>query len=277
MATESPYVAIAAHRPNDVRLGGALITMVEPHLGYERAYNRWYEDDHFYAGARVGPWVFAGRRWVATRELQTLRYPEDTILVNPVTSGCYISTYWHIDGHYDDVVQWSIAAMSDNLYFQGRTFTERTHVYTTFNRYGFGVLRRPSGPLRPEHALDHPFAGLVVEIVDAGGEEGRSDLVDWLREDFAPVQLARTTSSMCLAFLPSPRQTPSRVPGITEPQSVTRLVTLLWFLDVDPRQCWSGFLDHGRIISDEGRGQLLLAAPFIPTIPGTDMYVEDLR
>ena len=30
-----------AERP--VRLGGALVTLVEPHRGHEVAYNRWYE------------------------------------------------------------------------------------------------------------------------------------------------------------------------------------------------------------------------------------------
>src|ERR1700730_5749094 len=122
VADQDPYTAIAAHLPNEVRLGGALITLVEPHMGFEREYNRWYEDDHFYAGVRVGPWIFAGRRWVATRDLQSLRYPKETPLAVPVTMGCYLATYWNIAGHFDDVVRWSIAAMSDNLFLQGRTF-----------------------------------------------------------------------------------------------------------------------------------------------------------
>ena len=63
----NPYEEIARQLPNDVRIGGALITMVEPHVGHEHAYNRWYEDDHFYSGAMHGPWTFAGRRWVAPR------------------------------------------------------------------------------------------------------------------------------------------------------------------------------------------------------------------
>ena len=51
----------------EVRLGTMLFTLVEPHRGHEVAYNRWYERDHFYAGCMVGPWLFAGRRFVATR------------------------------------------------------------------------------------------------------------------------------------------------------------------------------------------------------------------
>ena len=77
-----------------VEIGGALITMVEPHLGHEYEYNRWYEDDHFYSGAMAMPWMQAGRRFVATRDLQLLRYPEDSFIAQPVTAGCYIHLYW---------------------------------------------------------------------------------------------------------------------------------------------------------------------------------------
>ena len=51
-----------------VKLGTILFTLVEPHRGQAVAYNRWYERDHFYAGCMVGPWCFAGRRFVATSE-----------------------------------------------------------------------------------------------------------------------------------------------------------------------------------------------------------------
>ena len=43
-----------------VKVGSMLLTLVQPHKGFERAYNRWYERDHFYAGCMVGPWLFAG-------------------------------------------------------------------------------------------------------------------------------------------------------------------------------------------------------------------------
>ena len=51
-----------------VRVGSMLFTLVDPEKGHEVAYNRWYERDHFYAGCMVGPWLFAGSRWVAPRE-----------------------------------------------------------------------------------------------------------------------------------------------------------------------------------------------------------------
>ena len=55
--------------------------------GHEVAYNRWYERDHFYAGCMVGPWLFAGSRWVATRELKDLRFPDDSPIAKPTRQG----------------------------------------------------------------------------------------------------------------------------------------------------------------------------------------------
>ena len=58
-----------------ITVGSMLFTMVDPEKGHEVEYNRWYERDHFYAGCMVGPWLFAGKRWVATKELKDLRFP----------------------------------------------------------------------------------------------------------------------------------------------------------------------------------------------------------
>ena len=71
-----------------IKVGSLLLTLVDPHKGYERAYNRWYERDHFYAGCMIGPFLFAGSRWVAARDLKTRRWPEgDTTVANPTDAG----------------------------------------------------------------------------------------------------------------------------------------------------------------------------------------------
>ena len=62
--SDDAYYDLASVGPYAPMIGSALITMVEPHVGHERGYNRWYEDDHFNAGAMAMPWMFAGRRWV---------------------------------------------------------------------------------------------------------------------------------------------------------------------------------------------------------------------
>ena len=112
-----------------VKLGSMLFTLVDPHKGKEVAYNRWYERDHFYAGCMIGPWLFAGRRWVATRELKDLRFPAEGPVAVPVDAGSYLAIYWvhadHGQEHFDwagEQVHW--------LYSNGRGFAERDHVHT---------------------------------------------------------------------------------------------------------------------------------------------------
>ena len=63
-----------------------------------------------------------------------------------------------------------------------------------------------------------------------------------------------------------------RVPG---PYGPGRVLTLLWFLQSDPRACWSQFRTHTDKYAAVG-GKLVFAAPFVPTIVGTDTYVDQL-
>lgn len=140
------YAELASAGPYGVKVGHALITMVEPHPGHEHAYHRWYEDDHYYAGAMAMPWMFAGRRWVATRELQELRYPDKSAIAQPVGAGCYLSTYWVTDGRYDDHMKWTVG-INKRLNRDGRVYQDRTHVFTASR-----TTRRPStgtGPRGP--------------------------------------------------------------------------------------------------------------------------------
>lgn len=57
----------------------------------------------------------------------------------------------------------------------------------------------------------------------------------------------------------------------------TRL-TLLWFLEADPRECWEGhFTGLDAAVAEGELGRVELVAPFVPTVPGTDRYVDELR
>ena len=130
-----------------------LLTMVDPNRGFERAYNRWYERDHFYAGCMVGPYLFAGSRWVATRDLKDLRWPDgDESVAKPTDGGSYVSIYWvekeHHDDHFVDFarpqVRW--------LYANSRGFPERTHVHTVLFDH-IGSVYRDADPVPVELAL----------------------------------------------------------------------------------------------------------------------------
>ncbi|HEX7459702.1 MAG TPA: hypothetical protein VF279_03665, partial [Acidimicrobiales bacterium] len=113
-----------------VKVGSMLLTLVEPNPGFERSYNRWYERDHYYGGCMVGPWLFAGSRWVATRALKDLRWPASSPIAVPTGAGSYAAIYWVEQGHHHEhFAEWSINQVRD-LYTHGRGFPERTHVHT---------------------------------------------------------------------------------------------------------------------------------------------------
>ncbi|MGD9793743.1 MAG: hypothetical protein AB7V43_09715 [Acidimicrobiia bacterium] len=272
---EDIYAAMAAHLPNEVGVSGALITMVEPDVGHEHTYNRWYEDDHFYSGAMVGPWIFSGRRWVATRDLQLLRFPDESPIAQPVTAGCYISTYLWAAGHYADADRWSVVAMADNLYPQGRGFDQRQHVYTAFSTHDFAVINADEPYLLAHHVLDRPFPGMVVEVVEPADGADRDAVIVKLRDEILPAALSDASAAAVLAFTPWP-QTSGKVPRVGSAAGAGRNITLLWFLRSDPRACWAQYRTHTERIAS-ANAKLVFAAPFIPTIPGTDTYVAELR
>jgi hypothetical protein len=46
---------------------------------------------------------------------------------------------------------------------------------------------------------------------------------------------------------------------------------------VPPTDCWGAFSGAGAAVEAAGAGRIELAAPFLPTLPGTDVYVDQLR
>ncbi|MFM8305156.1 MAG: hypothetical protein ACKOA9_12820 [Actinomycetota bacterium] len=271
-ASPSPYSTLPAEGPYAAAIGSALITMVEPHVGHEHAYNRWYEDDHFNSGALAMPWLFAGRRWVAPRGLQDLRTPEDSVIAQPVTAGKYISLYWITAGRYEDHLRWTVAT-NQRLLPDGRVFLDRTHVYTSFQEYLGAVYRDETGP-RDVHALDYPYAGLVLEVVDA--TDDRATLAAWLRDEVLPARLAGSPAAMTLLFGPYPLPE-DKMAYVEDVPGLERRITLLTFTEVPPDECWDTFAGFGATVAAAGRGRVELSAPFIPTLPGTDTYVDQLR
>jgi hypothetical protein len=271
----SAYSTLPGEGPYATRLGSALITLVEPTEGHDLAYNRWYEDDHFYSGAMAMPWMFAGRRWVATRALQSLRYPDPSAIAEPLDAGKYLATYWITDGRYDDHLRWTVAT-NQRLLPDGRIYLDRSHVYTSFQHYTGAVYRDAAGP-RDVHALDHPYQGLVLEVIDAPPGGSRAELDRWLRADHLPARLVGSSAAMTLIFEPIPLPA-DRMSYVDDVPGLERRLTLLTVTDRPAADGWDQtFAPTGAAVRDAGVGRIELAAPFLPTIPGTDTYVDQLR
>jgi hypothetical protein len=222
------------------------------------------------------PWMYSGRRWVATRDLQLLRYPSESAVAQPVTDGCYITVYWLTSGRYEEHMRWTVG-INKRLNRDGRVFQRRTHVFTAFQDHEATVYRDGASGPRDFHALDHPYSGLVVQVIDTESAQRRAELLEWLRARHLPRRLAGSPAAMVTVFRPTPLPG-DRMTYVKQVEGVDTRLTLLWFLETDPRECWDdhfGGLEEA--VAEGGLGKVELVAPFVPTVPGTDTYVDRLR
>ena len=249
----------------EVRLGSMLFTLVEQHRGHEVAYNRWYERDHFYAGCMVGPWLFAGRRFVATRPMKDLRFGAEPDIFGDVGLGSYLAVYWVLDGHHDDHFDWALRQVRW-LHANGRMFPERDHVHTLLYRHAVTTVGALDS-VPAELALDHPFGGLIATVVEPAEDRDAELVASYLSSGAA--------QSLQLGFSPIPLDPDAPVTQ----QGVDRMAGCLMFLtftNAPPEQAWEGHRAAGADIERKGMGRVLWSAPFIPTIPGTDTYTDQL-
>lgn len=250
-----------------------LFTMVDPERGHEVDYNRWYERDHFYAGCLVGPWLFAGRRWVAPKRLKERRFPADSSIARPsVEAGSYVAIYWIHAGHHAENHEWS-GKQAAWLYQNGRGFNERTHVHTLM--YTLDWTRyRDADPVPLTLALDHPYAGMASVFVERtdGVEQGQFDA--WFRDAYLAGMLAGSPIASCACWSPIPqREGPMTIPRV---ERTHRLDLYLFFLDAPPEQSWDRFERLERDVAASGLGRVVFASPWLPTVVGTDRYTDEL-
>lgn len=254
-----------------------LYTLVDPHRGHEVAYNRWYERDHFYGGCMIGPWILAGRRWVATRELKDLRFPADSAIAEPVGCGSYLAIYWIHEGHHDHHFDWG-GEQVHWLYERGRGFAERRHAHTGLYDHR-GTIYRDADPVPIELALHHDYRGLVNVFLERPSSLPREELERWLEAEAAPRLLAGSSVAALSSWSPHPTKGgPTETAPMdlgSAPGGDERTLQLL-FLDDDPRAGWDRVREYAREIDASGLARVIFASPFFPTVVGTDTYTDQL-
>jgi hypothetical protein len=259
-----------------IRVGSMLLTFVDPNKGYERAYNRWYERDHFYAGCMIGPYLFAGSRWVSTRELKDLRWPREETVAKPWDAGSYVAIYWVEKGHHTDHFNdWARPQVRD-LYAAGRGFAERRHVHTALFDY-LGAVYRDDDPVPLELALDHGYDGLVAAWFDARGMDATA-FHERVAKDLLPQLLDGSGIEIASSWTPSagendekdvPMDLGSRAGG---PERVCQL----FFVSGDVRDTVDPLHRYTEAVQQAGMGDARLVVPFFRTVIGTDRYVDEL-
>ncbi len=258
----------------EIKLGSALFTLVDPHRGHEVAYNRWYERDHFYAGCMNGPFYFAGRRWVCTRDLKDRRLTAGEPLFGDDRAGSYLSLYWTPEGRFRDNADWATRQVRW-LHANGRMFAERDHVHTLLYLYRGADARDPDG-VPPELALDHPFRGLAAVVVEPTGDSASGDTATGGAPTVpAPSLPADSPVALVLRFraVPLPADAPVTQPGTA---GAERRIMQLWFADDEPAAWWPQVAAYADDLVASGEGVVRWASPFVPTVPGTDRSTDQL-
>jgi hypothetical protein len=273
-ATDGPGAGEVLPEDRAVRVGSMLFTMVDPDRGHEVAYNRWYERDHFYGGCLVGPWLFAGRRFVATRALKDLRFPAGSPFASPLDAGSYLAIYWIHAGHVGEHLKWA-GQQVRWLYGAGRGFEARTHAHTGLYDL-VSVAYRDADPVPLELSLDHSFAGLAVLVLEPAG----GGAVEALEEARRAVLLAPgSPAASCSSFAVrrSARAREAEVPMAlgSEGGSDDRIVQLV-FLEAEPAGAFEVCRDYAAAVDAGGAASVSFAAPFLPTDVGTDRYTDQL-
>jgi hypothetical protein len=243
-----------------LELGHALITMIEPDRDTIVAYNEWYERDHFLSGVLTGPGAFAGRRFAATRGLKALRFPEESPVARPAGDGSFVTVYWIEQGRLDAHCGWGFPEAA-RLAGLGRMNTDRHHVSTSYyDVVGTWAARDDGVPV--ELALHHPYPGLVL-VWEANASIGAA--VQLLSADL-PVDRVVTFRPI---ELPDPLPA---MPGVIVDAAVPPgTVVHACFLTEDPAPPWPGVAARIAEVMDP-----LLVAPFVPTVPGTRTYLDEL-
>jgi hypothetical protein len=89
-----------------------------------------------------------------------------------------------------------------------------------------------------------------------------------------PAFLRDTPVACATSWSPVPqRGAPMDIPAVGDPDC---LRMHLFFLDADPLQTWSRFEAIGRELAVANLGEVVFASPWLPTVVGTDTYVNEL-
>jgi hypothetical protein len=116
----------------------------------------------------------------------------------------------------------------------------------------------------------------VLVAVERNADTSLDALGDWLLYDYFGERMPGSPLPVAVAFTPRPKEPwwPAAAPEV---EGVGDRLFVVVFTETDPREAWD---DHFAKLGDEieaaGVGRVLIAAPFVPCVVGTDTYVGQL-
>lgn len=246
----------------EVALEAVNFSFVEAHAGHERAFDQWYESDHFYAGGVLAPGVLSGRRWYAPKSLRDARYVGDPCPFPDPMAGTHLATYFSTqpDGGRE-FLEW-VGPQLVELRAQGRMFAERTPVNIAFYTFDRVVELDACASMSPHIALDHPFGAVVVTFASPGAGT-------------APAPVAAVpagTFTIACAWRPLPAVVPQ--PDLAPYDPVTLLLT---FLPDAPPADADLIASVAASASTAVEAAPLWAGAFLPVVPGSTDHLDSLR
>ena len=209
--------------------------------------------------------------------MKDLRFPAESPVAVPVDAGSYLAVYWVHEGHHGEHFEWARRQVFE-LYSDGRGFDHRTHAHTV-------LLDRPwahyrdDDPVPIELALDHPYQGLAVVAVDPADGLDTADLDAHLRDSALPALMNESpvASMVSWSYIDSARGDTKNAPmDLGTPPGPAERQLQLFFIDDEPGTTWDRFRDYSSELAAAGKGSVVFAAPFLPTIVGTDKYTAEL-
>jgi hypothetical protein len=230
-------------------IGTAIVSYIEPHEGAARAFNQWYERDHFPSAVLAGPGAYAGARYAATRACKVVRVAAD--LFGDSRVGSYLAVAWIEPGAQAAWDAW-VPGQMDALVAANRMFPGRDHLHTAVYDFLWSVERPAVSP--PSLALTAPHRGMIA-IALTGDDDARDWALARLDAEI-PTIVALRRSRLLVSVL----------------DDVGDHTLLLAFVTDDPQEVWA------RAIAPavHARADVGFAGPFLATVPGTDAYVDDL-
>ena len=114
----------------------------------------------------------------------------------------------------------------------------------------------------------------MLEVIDSPDAASCEQMLAWLVAQRVPAAASSTAIGTVFQPMPLPAD---KQPYVKDVEGIDTRLTILWFTEDDPMDIWGEFAGAGERVAATGLGRVELMAPFIPTLPGTEQYVDQLR